>query len=469
MELLQRLPFFRPTKSKPGPVSATPLSITQRVLLYVEQIKSIGFSHELEDYEKRKLGIFNLLNFVQLISWILIPLVGMFTVASLPTNAWIITILPGIVSIAVLMMNARYQHRLAQMVYFIFYPVFTCIIYIKGINLGVELSFVLYGILAVFFIQEIGYMIFSIAFSMISYFVLSVVLKDYQYQLKSINMLAYLVNQGLAILYIFYGLFLIKKENTLYHQSIEKQKAELGDQAILLKEQAVELVELNTLNNKLFSVISHDLKAPMYALRNFFMSAKELKLPAREIRAMLPDVINDLNYTTGLMENLLHWAKSQMQSNGVRPQELSVNDLIEENVNLLRIQADAKGIQIESKTELPVYAHADKDMVNLVLRNLISNAIKYTPMGGKVTIGTHEHDQFAEVFIQDTGRGISRDEMRKINENNFYTTKGTASEAGTGLGLMLCREFLERNNGRMMIESEPGQGSTFSFTLPQPE
>ena len=469
MELLQRLQFFRPPKSKPDTFIAPLLSPKQRILAYVEQIKSIGFSDDLEDYEKRKLGIFNLLNFVQLISWILIPLIGMFTVANFPTNAWIIAILPGIVSIAVLMMNARHQHRMALMLYFIFYPVFTCVIYIKGINLGVELSFVLYGILSVFFIQEIGYMIFSIAFSMISYFVLSVVLKDYQYQLKSINLVAYLANQALAILYIFYGLFLIKKENTLYHANIERQKAELGDQAILLKEQAVELVELNTLNNKLFSVISHDLKAPMYALRNFFLQAKELKLPAREIRGMLPDVINDLNYTTGLMENLLHWAKCQMQSNGVRPQDLDVNGLIDENIQLLRIQADAKNIVIERKTELPVYAHADKDMVNLVLRNLLSNAIKYTPLGGRVVIGTHEHDQFAEIYIQDTGRGISREEMRKINENNFYTTKGTASEAGTGLGLMLCREFLERNNGRMMIESEPGQGSTFSFTLPQPQ
>jgi two-component system, sensor histidine kinase and response regulator len=470
MELLQRLQLFRPPKSKPDTYSARPLlSPKQRVLAYIEQIKSIGFSDDLADYEKRKLGIFNLLNFVQLVSWVLIPLIGMFTVASLPTNAWIIAILPGAVSVSVLIMNSRRQHKLALMVYFIFYPVFTCIIYIQGINLGVELSFVLYGILSVFFIQEIGYMIFSIAFSMISYFVLSVVLKDYQYQLKSINLLAYLVNQGLAILYIFYGLFLIKKENARYHSSIEKQSEALNEQAILLREQAVELADLNTLNNKLFSVISHDLKAPMYALRNFFLNAKELKLPAREIRNMLPDVINDLNYTTGLMENLLHWAKSQMQSNGVRAQDLDMNGMIEDNIQLLRIQADAKKIMIERKTSLPVYAHGDKDMINLVLRNLITNAIKYTPMGGRIIIGTHEHDQFAEIYIQDTGRGISREEMRKINENNFYTTKGTASEAGTGLGLMLCREFLDQNNGRMMIESEPGQGSTFSFTLPQPQ
>ena len=182
---------------------------------------------------------------------------------------------------------------------------------------------------------------------------------------------------------------------------------------------------------------------------------------------MLPDVINDLNYTTGLMDNLLHWAKSQMQSNQVRKQNLDINILIEEVIKLLRLQAEAKKINIECKTALPAGVHADRDMTSLVLRNLLSNAIKFTPEGGRIIIGTHEYDEFTEVYVQDSGRGISREEMQKINQHSFYSTNGTASESGTGLGLMLCKEFLERNGGRMMIESEPGQGSTFSFTLPQ--
>jgi two-component system, sensor histidine kinase and response regulator len=366
----------------------------------------------------------------------------------------------------VLFMNAQKQHKAALLFYFISYPVFTCFIYINGINLGVELSFILYGILSVFFLQEIGYMIFSIGLSMISYFILSVVLNEYRYQLKSINLFAYLLNQSLAIGYIFYGLYLIKRENAGYQESIMKQKTGMAEQTELLRTQAVELAEVNTLNNKLFSVISHDLKTPMYALRNFFHNAKELKMSAREIKNMLPDVIHDLNYTTGLMENLLHWAKSQMQSHGARPQDLDINSLVEDVIQLLRIQADAKKITIERKISLAVYAYADKDMINLVVRNIVSNAIKFTPPGGRIIIGTSEHDSFSEVYIKDSGLGISRKEMQKINENNFYSTPGTASEAGTGLGLMLCKEFLERNHGRMMIESEPGEGSTFSFTLP---
>jgi two-component system, sensor histidine kinase and response regulator len=466
MELLHHLQRLQQRTLKPLNLPNLFTLLRTKTVLLTKQVMSFGFSEELDDYEKRKLGIFNLLNFFQLITGVVIPALGAFFVTGLPAGAWIIAAVPAVVSVTVLFMNSQKQHKSALIFYFISYPVFTCFIYINGFNPGIELTFVLYGILSVFFLQEIGYMVFSIALSMISYFILSVVLKDYQYQLKSLNLVAYLINQALAIAYIFYGLYLIKRENTGHQESIMKQQSELRQQAELMREQAVELAEANTLNNKLFSVISHDLKTPMYALRNFFHNAHELKLPAREIRNMLPDVIHDLNYTTGLMDNLLHWAKSQMQSHGARPQELDMNSLVEDVIQLLRIQADAKKILIERKISLPVYAFGDRDMINLVVRNLLSNAIKFTPPGGRIAIGTSEHDSFSEVYIKDSGRGISREEMRKINEDNFYSTKGTASEAGTGLGLMLCKEFLEKNHGRLMIESEPGQGSTFSFTLP---
>ena len=106
-------------------------------------------------------------------------------------------------------------------------------------------------------------------------------------------------------------------------------------------------------------------------------------------------------------------------------------------------------------------------MVNLVLRNLLSNAIKFTPQQGMIEVGVNETDSFVEVYVQDSGSGISKEALQKINENNFYTTKGTASESGTGLGLMLCKDFLSKNGGQMHIESEVGKGSVFSFTLPK--
>ena len=117
----------------------------------------------------------------------------------------------------------------------------------------------------------------------------------------------------------------------------------------------------------------------MYALQNVFSNAQKFDLPAEEIKSMLPDVVNDLNYTTALMENLLQWAKWQMQSNSIYPQTIDINNLVTETVQLLHLQAEAKKIKIKTKADLPVSAWADRNMISLVLRNLLSNAVKFTP------------------------------------------------------------------------------------------
>jgi signal transduction histidine kinase len=312
-------------------------------------------------------------------------------------------------------------------------------------------------------------MLFSIGFSMVSYFVLTVVLDKYPYQLEEINYVAYLVNQALAIVYIFYGLFLIKTENQNYNRALHETNDEITRQSQLLKEQAEQLDQLNTMQTKLFSVISHDLKAPMYALRNLFAAMELQKMPAKDIKAFIPDVQKDLNYTVGLMENLLNWAKSQMKSHHVHAQALDVDSLLTEVSRVLNLQADAKNIKIVNTTEHPVLISADRDMISLVIRNLLSNAIKFSPPGSTITIGASEMSSYADIYIQDTGKGIGADELKKINSQEFFTTNGTAHEQGTGLGLMLCREFLSKNGGKLRIESETGKGSRFSFTLPKAE
>ena len=174
-----------------------------------------------------------------------------------------------------------------------------------------------------------------------------------------------------------------------------------------------------------------------------------------------------MTYTTGLMENLLQWAKSQMQAESVKPQMLDIATITKEVVQLLRLQAEAKHIYIQSKIERPVFVYADRDMINLVLRNLLSNAIKFTPEEGCICVDAREMRSHIEVLVQDTGTGISQEGLKKLMDENYYTTRGTEGEAGTGLGLMLCKEFLSRNGGIMRIESEPGKGSTFAFTLPK--
>ena len=178
-------------------------------------------------------------------------------------------------------------------------------------------------------------------------------------------------------------------------------------------------------------------------------------------------MVNDLNYTVDLMDNLLQWAKTQMHSQSVYAQKIDIGTLLQDTVQLVRLQAERKNIKIDVQAPGQVFGIMDKEMIHLVVRNLLSNAIKFTPENGTISAGVNENGFSVEVFIQDSGGGITAEALSKIRGNRFYTTKGTANESGTGLGLMLCKEYLHRNQSQLIIETELGKGSIFSFTLPK--
>jgi signal transduction histidine kinase len=444
-------------------------------------IWNIGYKPSLGSYEKRKLGIFNFMNFLGLLTGIIMPFAGLYTKDQFPLLAHVAASSPAFISLIVLLFNYFEKYELARVLYFTLYPIVTCIIYAMRIDVGIEFFFVLYGVLSVFFLKNIYNIIFSFSLSMLCYLLVCTVWKNYDDSLEKANYYLYLFNHILAVFLIFYGLLLIKNENTRYQEQsrdknwqlrrsnlkILRQKADISGKAALLEEQTSQLTELNSLKNKLFSVIAHDLKAPLYALRNLFRNVQLYDLPGDEIKILVPEVINELTYTTGLMENLLQWAKSQMQAESVRPQLLDVAGIAKEVLQLLRLQAEAKNIYISSKIENPIFVYADKDMINLVLRNLLSNAIKFTPIEGSIYVEARELRSCIEISVQDTGTGISQEGLQRLMDQNYYSTRGTGGEAGTGLGLMLCKEFLSRNGGCMNIQSEPGKGSIFSFTLPK--
>jgi signal transduction histidine kinase len=435
---------------------------------FIHRIKLIGYTPTMDDYEKRKLGIFNLLNFLQLLSGVLVPAIGLIGNQNLPYSAVLIASLPAMASVLVLYLNHRQLHEIALIMYFALYPFLTCVVYLNGMNIGNELFFILYGILSVFFLRDIGHILFTIGFSMISYYMLTVIWNQRQYGLATANLGMYRFNQALAAVFIYYGLFLIKRENNSYQFRLLRRNRTLHHKNEEIRQQKNEFAELNGLKTKLFSVIAHDLKTPIYALRSLFTQIQKQDVPAEEVKAFVPQVVADLNYTVGLMENLLQWAKTQMESYTVQSKEVDVQQLIKEVVQLLHSQAAAKSIYLSYQTDYPVHVFADKEMISLVLRNLLSNAIKFTPKNGRIEVGVNDCESFVEIYVEDTGTGISPEALKQINTNNYYTTKGTANETGTGLGLMLCKDFLNRNGGQLFIESEIGKGSIISFTLPTP-
>jgi len=435
-----------------------------------------------DDYEKRKIRVFNQLNLFQLLTGLLLSVILVISEDKITPISGIILFFPPMISLLVLHLNARQNYTLAQVSYFILYPFFTSLIYLNGMSLGIELNFVLYGILSVFFIQQLSHILFSIGFNMVNYFIVAVVLNSYLYELEQSYRGLYLFNQLLAIGYIFYGLYLIRNEYTNYrlsileknreleimNEQINRQKQEISEKAKQLEAHTAQLNEVDRFKNRLFSIVSHDLKNPLYSLRNLFYELKEQRISAREMNNLIPVVVKDLNYVTGLTDNLLHWARSQMHSQNVNRQIWEISNLVEETVLHQRLQSEMKNITISMELKNALLVYADRDMVSLVLRNLISNAIKFTPADGKIMIGVNDHEQHAEIFVVDSGTGMNEETLSKIRRNNYYTTKGTANESGTGLGLMLVKEFLSKNEGHLHIESREGEGSTFSFTLPKP-
>jgi len=433
----------------------------------LQRIKTIGYTDEMDSYSKRRLGIFNLINFFGLLTGIFTPLLALSNDGYLPLTAWIVAAAPAFISFVVLYANYHHHYNFAMLWYFILYPLITSLVYIGSIDAGIELFFLLYAVFSVFFLQELKLIVVAIGFSMISYIAVYIVQHQYKFVMAEINYPFFVFMHALSIALIFAGLFLIKKENKEFQQEIITSNEELNKYNLEIEQQKEELSELNNLKTKLFSVISHDIRTPLYGLRNLFKSVHEYDLPAEEIKILIPDVVKDLQYTTDLMENLLQWAKSQMKGEALSPQLIDVNKLIMDVQQVVRLQAESKQVYINSKTDKPIYIYADKEMIEVVLRNLISNAIKFTPKQGEVTVDVRESGELVEVFVKDTGTGMSEENRKKLFSDEYFTTKGTANEAGTGLGLMICKEFLKKNGGEIQVQSELGKGSTFAFTLPK--
>lgn len=446
-------------------------------------LRSMGVTAGMDDYERRKLIIFNQLNGISMIAGLLLVLAGLFSKQHLPPLTWYVALAPLVICTMVLWLNHECQYRYARLVYFGLYPLVTCIVYLGRVDVGVGLFFLLYVITGVFFLQRMVSLVFSFLWSCSCYLLAVVVPREYYFKLSDISYWVFAFNHILALGFIFYALYLIKQEHLRYqftlmmksremHQqnnAISKQKREIVEKARLLEVQTRELSELNQLKTKLFSVIAHDLKTPMYGLRNLFLNMQQTKLSAREIKEMIPGITNEMNYVTSLMENLLLWARTQMKHASVQPEMLDLHQMISETVTLLKLQAKNKKIWLEARLEQPVYCYADREMIGMVLRNLLSNAIKFTPAHGTVWVSATENQSNVEIAVQDTGVGMTREMIGQLFGENYYTTRGTHSETGTGLGLKLCKDFLEKNGGSISINSNPGIGSTFSVILPRYE
>ncbi len=234
----------------------------------------------------------------------------------------------------------------------------------------------------------------------------------------------------------------------------------------LLLRQSLELSELNKTKDKIFSIISHDLRSPLASLSSMISMTREGNITAEEFKSFLPVMSENVDYTSGLIENLLHWSRSQLKGEKPRTELFDIKELIKREITYFEKSATAKEVTLRDETFDKTYVFADKDMIQLVLRNLISNAIKFCRKGDHVSITSQINAHEITICIDDTGIGMSDKTLEKLFGYETFTTRGTANEAGTGLGLMVCRDFIEKNNGKIWATSELEKGSRFCFSLP---
>jgi signal transduction histidine kinase len=258
-----------------------------------------------------------------------------------------------------------------------------------------------------------------------------------------------------------------KKEIEKQNNEINQQKEEIIIQKEALEHQTHELEKVNYTKDKLFAIIGHDLRSPIANLQGIFTLVAMGHLNQQEFETISASLLNSINYTVFTLDNLLNWANSQMRGMEAMPTSVKLTDLANENFNFLQTIAQDKKISLNNYIPEDAYVYADSNQISLIFRNLISNALKFTMQGGSINISAVKEGNFWKVAIQDTGVGIPTDKISLIFKNNqSFTTYGTNNEKGTGLGLILCQEMVEKNNGQIGVESQVGLGTTFWFKLP---
>ncbi|WP_191321990.1 sensor histidine kinase [Algoriphagus aquimarinus] len=236
---------------------------------------------------------------------------------------------------------------------------------------------------------------------------------------------------------------------------------------IIIQQGKLKLEELNLTQNKLFSIIAHDLRNPFNNIIGLSEFLKESDMDEVESEEYIDLINSTAKNTLNLLDNLLNWAKSQTGELRFIPEKIILSKVITETLWLKESLAKAKNISLNYALSTDIELYTDRNILGTILRNLISNAIKFTNKGGSIDILATTSEDEVEISVCDNGVGMSVETIRKIfDPSTTMTSLGTDNEGGSGLGLVLCREFVKRLDGHLWVESVEGQGSNFKFTLP---
>ncbi len=434
----------------------------------LKKLLNAGIEPSMFIFEQRRI---RLLNFISLILIVYQPFtITLYTIAQ---DTWgvIFSVFDGLAGILVIYLQSQKRSVSARIFIFIYFPIslFIQVIVLKAMELQ---SFWLLTLIGVFFIFEngrlrklfFGYIGILIV---ISYFFLynmnELPFSSEKFMLLMLNIVL-ITFLFLISTYYFLSFFI---QNTEYFQKLaEERNQEILIQNEEIMQQAEYLNETNKLKDRLFSIIAHDLRNPVAALRNTIDILDPQMLNTSELAFIKEELSRQFNSMDFTLNNLLAWAKSQMKGEVMKVENIDIHQIVDNNAKLFEPMLKAKEILLSNAVDEQTKAYADLNHFRFILRNLLNNAIKFSEKEGVITVSAVEKGDFVTIAVKDKGIGIRQEQQKKLfNINTNYSTDGTHGEKGTALGLILCKEFVEKNGGKIWVESEVGKGSTFYFTL----
>lgn len=267
----------------------------------------------------------------------------------------------------------------------------------------------------------------------------------------------WLIATGICIiLVILTSMFLLYRSNN-ENKRINKK----------LSTQRNQLEELNKVKDKMLAIIAHDLRSPLASMQSMLYLVREDELSLEEIKSMTAELEVSLNQNISMMDNLLAWAQQQMSGLALEIETINARQVVEDVFENYSFQAEHKGIELTNKVSPTLKVQADFNLLKLILRNLVSNSIKFSSEGDQITVRTREESGKIVFEVADTGIGIPEEKKEKLFSVESRSRSGTQNEKGSGLGLRLCKEFVEKQHGEIHLESQEGKGTTFIFSLPE--
>jgi signal transduction histidine kinase len=423
-----------------------------------DKISHIGMDETLSIYKKKRVLIFNRLNAFGLF---LALLWFIYTLIAMPHNIQSIclNLLPFIISICSYVLMHIGKHKIAIYANTLLIPLAISIASIHIKEGSILLYLIIYSIFPFFYHTKFSKIILHYLYISLLY-TFSIYNIEQHFIITGNNIFSPVL-QVAELLFLFAILFSVKVQVMAYEKALKKNKE-------LVKTKNEELTQILILKDQIFTVIAHDIIVPLTSIRNLTKEALVEKYSAEEIREIFPPMADEITKTHDLFKNLLDWSKSQLNGNGKSTYDAFISKIAFKAIEQVHFQAKNKGVRIINEIENDVCANINADNLLVVMRNLLVNAIKFTPENGIVILTTSEKYNHLYIQVRDTGVGMDAEKAKRIFGNEFYSSVGTSAESGSGFGLKICKQLLLQNNGNVYCESTAiGEGSTFVIKVPE--